>query len=198
MGADDDPTIETITKDQRFALLSVTQVIPAAPPPLAKIADRVKADFLAQRANERAKALASAILAKVNAGVPIRQAFGEAGVSLPPIQTVTAKRVDISRQDARVPAAVAAMFRLKKGRAIMLPAPQNAGWFVARLDEVVPGDPASSPGMISVIQNQLGQTFGPEYAQQFARSLARDVKVERNEDAINALKAQLTKSSAGE
>ncbi|HWH18812.1 MAG TPA: SurA N-terminal domain-containing protein, partial [Allosphingosinicella sp.] len=60
MTEDEDPVVETIAEGQRFALLDVARVIPAAPPPLAQIRDRVRADFIARRAGERARQMAAA------------------------------------------------------------------------------------------------------------------------------------------
>ena len=79
----EDPAVETIQENQRFALVAVARAIPAAAPPLAQIRDRVKADLIVRRASERARAVASAIVARINAGTPPAQAFAQAQVKLP-------------------------------------------------------------------------------------------------------------------
>ena len=76
MEADEDPVVETVGTN-RYAFISVASIIPAAPPPLAQIQDQVHAD-LAKKAADRARATAAAIVAKINAGMPVAQAFARA------------------------------------------------------------------------------------------------------------------------
>ena len=94
----EEPAVETIQENQRFALVAIGRALPAAAPPLARIRDRVKADLVVRRASERARAIASAIVARINAGVPPAQAFAQAQVKLPAVQTLTATRREIARQ----------------------------------------------------------------------------------------------------
>lgn len=194
LGLDDDPVVETITENQRFALVAVGRIVPAAPPPLAQIADRVRTDIKTERATAQARSVANAILAKVNRGVPIRQAFAEAGVALPPVQTLTATRMDTARRDAQVPAPMAAMFGTAKGKARLIAAPNGSGWFIVRTDEVIPGDAGNAPGLVEATRVQLSQVIGPEFSEQFLRAVEREVKVERNAAVINRLKADISRA----
>lgn len=195
LGPDEDPVVETITPNQRFAVLTVANIVPAAPPPLAQIADRVSTDIKTERAAARARAVANAILTKVNAGVPMKQAFAEAGAPLPPVQPMTAQRMEIARRDTPVPAPMAAMFRTAKGKARLIAAPQGSGWFVVRTDEIVRGDAASSPGLAEATRAQLSQVVGSEFAEQFLRAVEKEVGVERNAAVINRLKADLSRTA---
>ena len=70
MSEGDDPYVEQVTPNQRFALVALTQIIPAAAPPLPQIVDRVKADLVAKRQLDRARSVAAALVAKINAGTP--------------------------------------------------------------------------------------------------------------------------------
>lgn len=196
MSPDDDPVVETIAPGQRFALLTVSRVIPAAAPPLAQIRDAVLADLLRQRAAARAKAVATALLAKINAGVPMRQAFTEAGMRLPPVESVRARRMDIARGGAQVPPPLAMIFSLPKGKAKLLPTPGGIGWLVVKLDEVIPGDIDNAPGLVEATRSQFGQVVGAEYAEQFSRAVQRELDVERDQAAIDRLKRRLQSGGA--
>jgi peptidyl-prolyl cis-trans isomerase D len=191
MTPDDDPVVETIAEGQRFAMLAVGRVVPAAPPPLAQIAAIVKADLVKQRAAERAKAVATALAAKINAGAPAAQAFAQADVRLPAPQAVNARRIEIARPNQPVPPPLAMMFSLPRGKARILPAPGGQGWFVVHLQNVVPGDARSAPQLIQATRGQFQQFVGQEYAAQFTRALEKGLEVKRNEDAIRALRRQL-------
>ncbi len=187
----EDPAVEAIQENQRYALIAVTRAIPAAVPPLASIRDRVKADLVVRRASERARAVASAIVARINAGTPPAKAFAQAQVKLPPVQTLTATRREIARADAEVPPPLAMMFSLPRGKARLLPAPDGRGWFVVYLDKIVPGDAGKEPGLTQAVRNQFGAIIGEEYARQFTAAIRDDLEIERNEDALRKLKAEL-------
>jgi peptidyl-prolyl cis-trans isomerase D len=187
----EDPAVETVQENQRYALIAVARSIPAAAPPLAQVRDRVKADLLARRASERARAIATAIVARINAGTPPAQAFAQAPVKLPALQTLTATRRDIARQNAQVPPPMAMMFSLPRGKARILPAPDGRGWFIVYLDKVVPGDARNEPGLIQAVRGQFAQIIGDEYAQQFTAAIRAGLNVKRNDDAVRKLKAEL-------
>lgn len=191
MGEDDDPLVEAIVPNQRFALFSVSRIVPAAPPPLQQIAQIVKADLVKRRASERARAVATALVAKINGGVPARQAFAEADVKLPAPQAVTARRIDIARPNQPVPPPLAMMFSLPRGKARLLAAPQGAGWFVVHLEQTVAGNAATAPQLVQATRSQFQRIIGEEYAEQFSRAVEKSVDVERNEDAIRATKQGL-------
>lgn len=187
----EDPAVEAIQENQRYALVAVTRTIPAAVPPLAAIRDRVKADLIVRRASERARAVASAIVARINAGTPPAQAFAQAQVKLPPVQTLTVTRREIARANAQVPPPMAMMFSLPRGKARLLPAPDGRGWFVVYLGKIVPGDASKEPGLVQAVRSQFGEIIGEEYARQFTAAIRADLKVERNEAALRKLKGEL-------
>jgi peptidyl-prolyl cis-trans isomerase D len=187
----EDPAVETVKENERYALLAVTRSIPAAVPPLAQIRDRVKADLMVRRASERARAIATAIVARINAGTPPALAFAQAGVRLPAVQTLTASRRDIARQNAQVPPPMAMMFSLPRGKARLLPAPGGRGWFVVYLDKIVPGDAGKEPGLAQAVRNQFAQIIGDEYARQFTAAIRVGLKARRNDSAVRKLKAEM-------
>ena len=188
---DEDPTVETIVPAERFAVLGVTQILPAAPIPLAQVRARLLADLGVERAQQRAKAVASALVAKASAGVPLPAAFAGAGLRLPPPQQAGGKRIDLARAGERVPPPLALLFSMTPGSVKLLEAPARRGWFVVKLDRVIPGDAATTPGLIDATRSQLGGVVGEEYVEQFAKAAQAEVGVKRNASAIASLKARL-------
>jgi peptidyl-prolyl cis-trans isomerase D len=185
-----EPVVETIAPNERFALLTVGNVLPAAAPPLAQIAPQVKADLQRQRASDRARAVAASIVSKINAGTPPAQAFAEAQVKLPPVQPVTAVRRDIARSPNVAPPLVM-LFSLPQGKARLVPGGNGNGWFVVYLQKIVPGDASKDPAMIDGIRGSFTNIIGEEYAAQFANAARQKVDVKRNEKALGALKREL-------
>jgi peptidyl-prolyl cis-trans isomerase D len=198
MTPDDDPAVEAIVPNQRFAVLAVGQVLPAAPPPLAQIAGAVKADLVRQRAADRAKAVATSIVSRINAGMPARQAFAEAGANLGAPQPIKARRIDIARPNQPVPPPLAMMFSLPKGKARMLAAPNGQGWFVVHLEQTVPGDASKSPELVLATRSQFQQFLSQEYAAQFTRGVQKKLDVKRDEAAIARLKKSLLGGGAAQ
>jgi peptidyl-prolyl cis-trans isomerase D len=192
MAPDEDPVVETIVPNERFAMLAIGRTIPAAAPPLAQIRERVKADLIARRASDRARAVAQSIVAKINAGTPPAQAFAQAQVKLPGVQTITASRREVARQGGQVPPPLAMLFSLPLGKAKLLPAPGGRGWFIVHLGKIVPGDAAKEPGLAEAVRGQFAQILGDEYAQQFTAAVRAKAKIKRNDKALQKLKRDLS------
>jgi peptidyl-prolyl cis-trans isomerase D len=190
MEPDEEPTVETISPT-RFAIVAPGRVIPAAPPALAQIGERVRGDLARQRASERARAVANAIMGRINGGMGAAQAFAGAGVSLPAVQRVSSRRIDIARPGQPVPPPLAMMFSLARGKARILEAPNREGWFVVHLESTVPGNAAGQTGLIQATRSQFQTALGDEYAAQFNRAIQAGLEVERDESAIAQVKRQL-------
>jgi peptidyl-prolyl cis-trans isomerase D len=191
LSANEPPQVAPVVPNQRYALVSVAQVIPAAAPPLAKIQAQVKADLVAQRAADRAKAVAQSIVSKINAGVAPADAFRQANVALPAVQPLSAVRRDIARQGQQVPPPLQVLFTLPRGKARMIPAPENRGWLIVYLDKIVPGDASKEAGLTEAVKSQFASVIGDEYSQQLVGAIRGGTKIRRNEQALAKLKAEL-------
>ena len=185
-----EPVVQVIAPNERFALLTIGNILPSAAPPLGQIAAQVRADLQRQRASERARAVAAAIVSKINAGTPPARAFAEAQVKLPAVQPVTAVRRDVARSGNVAPPLVM-LFSLPQGKARLVPGPGGNGWFVVHLEKIVPGDATKDPAMIAGIRGSFTNVFAEEYSSQFTNAARQKVKVKRNEDALNKLKREL-------
>ena len=83
------------------------------------------------------------------------------------------------------------LFSMAKGTTKILPAPGNRGWFVVSLKDIVTPPVAANDPFIADAQRELGQLAGNEYADSLGRAIRAEVKVERNDKAIKALRTQL-------
>ncbi|PTQ09882.1 hypothetical protein CLG96_12005 [Sphingomonas oleivorans] len=188
---DDDPTVETVGADQRYALLDLSQVLPAAPIPLAKARDAVARDLLAKRAFDRARAVAQAIVAKANAGMPLAKAIKEADPKLPAPQPAGGRQIDIARSGQQVPPPLARMFSMTPGKTELIPVPGDQGFYIVRLAGVVQGDASKMPQLIEMTRREFSQSVAEEYVGQFANAARAKLGVKRNEAAIAKLRSQL-------
>ena len=190
-GPDDPPAIQTITTNERYALLSVGRVISAAPIPFAQVKDRVSADFAAVRANERAKAIASAIQAKVKAGTSMTDAFKSAPVKLPDIKPAQGRRMDLARLQGNIPPPIQALFRAPVGGAQLIAAPGGQGWYVVHVDKAVPADDKMIAPATQASRGDLLTAANNEYLEQLAGAAKIAVGARRDEGALAALRAKM-------
>jgi peptidyl-prolyl cis-trans isomerase D len=188
---DDPASVQTVLANERYALLGVGRVVPAAPIPFAQVQDRVKADFLAQRANDAAKKIATDIQAKVKAGASMADAFAKAPVKLEAPKETGGRRMDLARMQGNVPPPVAALFSTTVGSAKIVPAPGGQGWYVVHVSKVTPVDDKLLAPMAQASRGDLLQAANEEYLAQLASAAKIAVGAKRDEGAIQAVRAKL-------
>lgn len=199
MSADDDAQLVPIAPNERYALAAPVEIIPAAPPPLAKVKPAIVAQYKLNQGNLKAKALAEQIQAKVAKGESLAKAIAAAGVTLPPPSTVGGRRADIMRGDQRPEPAIAMLFSMASGSVKTLPIGQDRGYLVIKLDGIKRGDAGGQPELLKQVGTQLSQVVGDEYGQQFERAIEKQLGVTRNPKAIADVKRALsTANGAGQ
>jgi peptidyl-prolyl cis-trans isomerase D len=193
IAANDPPEVPELGPDKGYAMVAPMQIIPAAPAPLASIRDRVAADWTRVEGLKRARAAAEAIAARAGKGMSLADAIKQGGVPLP-VQPLSARRIQIAEAQGRVPPPIRMLFTLVNGAAKMVPDPQGRGFFVVKVNKIVPGNAALQFGLIAQMQRELSQEASDDYARQLVAAMRADLKVKRNDKAIKALKQQLTSS----
>jgi peptidyl-prolyl cis-trans isomerase D len=188
---DDPPAVETITANERYALLSIGRVVAAAPIPFAQVKDRVTADFAASRASDRAQAIATAIQARVKSGTSMTDAFKAAPVKLPDVKPAQGRRMDLARMQGNVPPPLQALFRAPVGGTQLVPAPGGQGWYVVHVDKVTPADDKIVAPATQASRSDILQAVNNEYLEQLAGAAKIAVGTRRDEGAIQALRARL-------
>lgn len=187
----DPPEIITLGSDKGFAVVSPEQIVPAAPAPLASVRDQVKTDWMNSKALDRARAAAAQVQAKVAAGMPVAQAVKESGVSVPPVQTLSARRIQIADAQGQIPLGLKVLFTLGQGKSRMVPDPQGHGFFIVKVGKIVPGNALAQPQLIGRMQSELQQGLSQDYASELLAAMRKEVGTKRNESAIESLKKRL-------
>lgn len=188
-----DPELVPLGPDGSFALIALDQVVQASPRPLAQIRDRVKADYLMDKAQQKARSAAAAVVAKVQKGVPMQQALAEAGVTKgAPPKPFDMKRAEIAGQ-REVPPYVQMAFSMAPKTAKLVEAPQRAGYYVVQLNTVEEHSAAGDKAAIARVQGEIAPQIGAEQARQFIASIRNHLKVTRNDKAIAKLRADLSR-----
>ncbi|WP_213981867.1 peptidylprolyl isomerase [Sphingomonas sp. dw_22] len=186
----DEPQVVQTAADGSFALVSLEKIVPAAPRPLASIRDKVKADYLMDKALQKARTAASAAIAKLEKGVPMAQALAEAGVTKgAPPKPFDFKRSELQGKENFIQMA----FSMPAKKARLVEAPERAGYYVVYVDKIEEHSAANDPIAVGQVRGALSQQTGPEYARQFIGAIRKQVKVTRNETAIARFRADLVR-----
>lgn len=188
----DPPEVVSLPNGQGYALVSPAEVVAAAPAPLASIRDQVATDWINEQAGQRARAAAQAIAAKAARGVPLGEAARQAGVALPAVQPLAARRIQIATANGTIPPALQMLFTLAQGKSRMVADPQRRAYFVVKVNKIVPGNALLQPGLIGQMQNELQQALSQDYESQFTNAIREEMKIKRNEAAIAAERKQIT------
>lgn len=198
MEVGDDPVTDQVVPNQVFAVIKTDSVVPPTPQPLASIRDKVAADFSAERALAASRKAAEAMAAKINGGTAFAQAVSGTGVPLPSSTTLEGRRGELLRDGAQPQPQMAALFELTRGKARVVPAPDNSGWYVVALDGIVAGNAQNQPQLIEATRVQFSPVLGQEYGQQLAAAARKTVGVEINAAAVARLKAELIGGARGQ
>lgn len=191
---DSEPQVVEILPGQQYAIMAVTDIAEAAPPPLASIEQQVTRDYILNAGSKAAKKVADAIAEQVAGGVSLTKAVADAEQKLPPVQTIKSTRAELARQSqqGQVPPPLTLMFSMAEGTAKTLRAPQDQGFFVVALNKVNAGDASKRQDLVDATKAQFEQVFGNEYTAQFIAAMKADLGVERNEDALTTIRNQLS------
>ncbi len=187
-----DAQLIEVVPGKRFAMIAIADFEEAAPPPLAAIRPVVQQQWALAEGAKNARAAADRVRKAIDSGTPIGEALASLGISLPPVESLSGTRAELSREGQPISPPLSLMFAMKKGTAKMLQAPQNRGWFVVHLTEIFKGDASGNPELLKARKAEMSGILQQEYAAQLIAAAAKDVGVERNEDGIKELRTRLT------
>lgn len=190
----DPPEIVALKGDAGYAVVSPAQVVQASPAPLESIRQQVTNDWISDQALLKARAAATQIASKATGAASLADALKGAGAALPAPRPIAARRIQIADAQGNTPAPLKVLFSIGAGKSRMAAVPQGAGFFVVKVNKVTPGNPMLAPSLVGQITGQLGQAASQDYAAQFVADLKREMKVKRNESAIQAFRARLLSS----
>jgi len=185
----DEPQIVQTSPEGGFAILTLDKLVQAAPRPLASIREQVQRDYLLDKALEKAKVIATQVVAALDKGVPMDKALADAGAKGPPVKPFDFQRREIADKEQFIKMA----FSMQPRKARMLEAPNRDGFYIVWLDKVEPHDASGDPVAMAGMRSALQQQIPAEYAREFIRAIRADIKVTRNEAAIARLRADLTR-----
>jgi len=145
---------------------------------------------LAEGQKEARKA-ADRILERVNSGSTLAAAMRAEDTPLPPARPVDVTREQLMQQQRPNPP-IALMFAMTEGTAKRIPAPGNQGFFLVALADVTAGELDEDDPLIGQARTGYGQIVLREYGDQMRAAIRNEVGVEKNDEAVAAVRRELT------
>ncbi|MGB7408662.1 MAG: peptidyl-prolyl cis-trans isomerase [Pontixanthobacter sp.] len=186
-----DPQLAEIEPGKTYLVYEVTSITPSAAAPLNDIRDNVVAAWKLSQGSALARKAADRIIARVRKGVTLAAALKAEKVDLPNPDAIALTREQLG-QVQQVPPPLALLFSMAQGTTKPLEAPQNAGWFVVRLDDIEAGTLSMDDPKFAQAKTELSQSISRDYSDQLRKAIETNVGVERNQSAIEAVRQQLT------
>lgn len=186
------PQIAATADHSGYIIFETSQITESAAAPMKEITDDLTLAWRASEGSKAAKAAATRVLDRVKKGQSLQAAISAEKIKLPAVDDLNLTREELAKAGQRVPPPLALMFSMAKGTTKKLEGPNNAGWFVVSLKEIEPGKIDAKDPQIAAAQQTLGQMLGREYADSLRAAIRADMKVERNQKAIDAVRKQLT------
>lgn len=186
------PQLTELTPGSEYIIFDVARIEESRPAPLAEVREAVVAGWKRAEGAKLARAAADRVLKKVNAGTPLAAAIAAENKPAIERESVNLKRRELmERRGGNVPAPLVLMFSMAQGTAKKLEAAQDLGWYVVDLAEIVTDPVESEPGLVAQTRRSLAPALSQEYRAQVTAAIRKEVGVERNEPAIEAVRKQL-------
>ncbi len=186
------PQLTELTPGREYIIFDVARIEESRAAPLAEVREAVVAGWKRAEGAKLARAAADRVLKKVSGGTPLAQALAAENKPAIEREQVDLKRRDLmARRGSNVPAPLVLMFSMAQGSAKKLEAAQNLGWYIVDLAEIATDPVESEPGLVAQTRRSLAPALSQEYRAQVTAAIRKEVGVERNEPAIEALRKQL-------
>lgn len=191
MEEDASPQLIEVAPGQVYAFFDVAKITPSAPPPLATIRAQVEQDYMFAQGAKGAKKLADKLAKSAKSIDDVTAGMKAANIRAPNVERIGTTRQQMTQNGQRVPPPVALMFSMAEGTTKVLEAPADRGYFIVHLRKINRGDASTIPGLIAQTAQELSGVAGDEYRKQFLAAIAKEVKIERNENAIKVVADQM-------
>ncbi|WP_119303347.1 peptidylprolyl isomerase [Dongia deserti] len=166
--------------DGSYAVVQVTNVMPAEAKPLNEVAEQVKQDWLAKARRDAADAKAKEIADKVKSG-DLAALGKELGLELK-----VSKPFTRSEGDGPIDQSLAQkLFELQLGEAAT--GRTGDGAIVARVSAIIPAKPEEKKDQVAQLSEQLADTMRKDLYAEFLFALGQNIEVERNNDVVQQM-----------
>ncbi|MCU0948454.1 MAG: SurA N-terminal domain-containing protein [Porphyrobacter sp.] len=187
------PQLAELTPGSEYIIFDVARIEESRAAPLAEVRAEAIAAWKRAEGAKLARAAADRVLKKVTAGTPLAAALAAENKPAIERQQINLKRRELMAQrNGNVPPPLVLLFSMAQGSAKKLEAPQDIGWYIVDLAQITTDPVDGEPGLIDQTRRSLAPALSQEYRAQVTAAIRKEVGVERNEAAIDALRKQLS------
>ncbi len=191
-----EPQLAEIVPGEQFIIYDVERVEEASAPPLAEVREQAVTGWKRAQGAKLARAAADRIKAKLAKGTPLAEALAAENKPGLEREAIDLERRELLAQRQRnLPPPLVLLFSMAEKTTKVLEAPRDLGWYVVSLEEIATDPVESEPTLLAQTQQQLAPTLGEEYRRQLNVAIRKEIGVEQNADAIEAVRKQLAGES---
>lgn len=188
-----EPQLAELVRGELFLLFETSDITPSATAPLKEIKDQVAAAWKLSEGSRLAREASDRVIKRVRGGATLAAAIAAEKVTLPQVDNIDLNRQElVQQQNQQVPPPLALMFSMAEGTTKKLEAGRDIGWFVVDLKDISTDEIAADDPLIGAARQQLAQALSSEYSEQLVAAMRKEVGVEINDSAVEAVRKQLT------
>ncbi|MBA4163408.1 MAG: peptidylprolyl isomerase [Erythrobacter sp.] len=186
-----EPQLTEIVRGADFMIFEVGDIVPAAAAPLAQIKPQVTLEWRLAEGSKLARQAIDRIVKRIKAGEPLDRALAAENGKLPPVDRINMNREELLAQGQRIPPPLALFFSMAQGTSKWLAARSDLGWYLVNLERISTEKVAADDPLIALTQAQMRAAIASEYQEQLVAAMRKELGVERNDAAIEAVRKQL-------
>ncbi len=191
MERDGDPQLLQVGQEQQFAVVGLAGTENAAPPPLASIRPQLIAAWKRSEALKLARAVAVKVRDSVNKNTSLQQALASSDAPRKQVQPIAGTRQQLTQAQGPVPLPLQLLFSMTQGSTKLLEAPEQQGWFIINLRQLVPNSAAGNKPLLEATKQQLAQALGQEFAGGFVQAMRAEIGVKMNGAVVDRIRQRL-------
>lgn len=187
-----EPQLAELVPGTVYMIFDVEEIVESAAPPLAEVREEAVAAWRRSEGNKKAKEAADRILAAVRGGASVSDAMRAENPALNQVERIDIERRELfAERENRIPSALVIMFSMAQGSTKILEEQNKLGWFIIDLDEIRADPVEDDNPILDGAREQIATALTLEYSTQLAKAIREEIGVERNEEAITALRRTL-------
>ena len=188
-----EPQLAEIVPGRRFIIYDVPRILPSAAPPLEEIREEVVSAWRRAEGSKKARDTAKRVIEKTREGDGFADALRAENEPRFQVQGIDLERRELlSQQGRNIAPPLVLLFSMAQGTTKLLEAPQDIGWYVIDLEEISTGEIDAGDPIIAQTRTQFAPTIADEYRRQLTAAIRKAVDIETNDDAIEAVRRQLS------
>ena len=186
------PQLAELVAGTQFLIFDVESIVESAPPPIDEVREQIELAWSLDEGAKEARLAANRILEAVSSGTGLNEAMRAENAALSQVQDINLRRAELfADQNQRIPAPIVLLFSMARGSTKVLEDANSLGWYIVDLGTIESDSLDDAPELLANTRASLAPALVGEYNAQLTRAIRNAVGVERNDEALEALRESL-------